>query len=124
MVVRTLGTVPDALSLAVADPESLRAGAAAFTDLGLARAIDAIAAALAAIREGDEPRMTLDLALLRAASPQLDPSREALAQRLERLEAAAGGAADAEAGSAARSGTGRQVRARTARSPCGGCRGG
>ncbi len=93
MVVRTLHEVPDALSLAVADPDRLRAGAAAFTDLGLARAIDAIAAALAAIREGDEPRMTLDLALLRAASPQLDPSREALAQRLERLEAAVGGGA-------------------------------
>src|SRR4051794_7195752 len=93
MVVRTLDAVPDALALAVADPERLRAGAAAFTDLSLARAIDAIAASLAAIRQGDEPRMTLDLALLRAASPQLDPSREALAQRLERLEAAAGGGA-------------------------------
>jgi len=93
MVVRTLGEVPDALALAVADPDRLRAGAAAFTDLPLARAIDAIAAALAAIREGDEPRMTLDLALLRAASPQLDPSRAALAERLERLEAAVGGGA-------------------------------
>jgi DNA polymerase-3 subunit gamma/tau len=91
LVVRTLGEVPDALALAVADPNSLSEGAAAFTDLALARAIDAIAAALAAVREGDEPRMTLDLALLRAASPQLDPSREALAQRLERLEAALAG---------------------------------
>jgi len=94
LVVRTLGEVPDALALAVADPAHLLESASAFTDLALSRAIDAIAAALAAIREGDEPRMTLDLALLRAASPQLDPSREALAQRLERLEAAfgAGGA--------------------------------
>ena len=98
LVVRTLDEVPDALALAVADPEHLREGAAAFTDLALSRAIDAIAAALAAIREGDEPRMTLDLALLRAASPQLDPSREALAQRLERLEAVVGGGAGATAG--------------------------
>ncbi len=97
MVVRTLGEVPSALALAVADPGSLAQSAAAFTDLGLARAIDAIAAALAAVREGDEPRMTLDLALLRAASPQLDPSREALAQRLERLEAAVAGGATLDA---------------------------
>jgi DNA polymerase-3 subunit gamma/tau len=87
VVVRTLDDVPDAIALAVADPERLRESAAKFSDLALMRAIDAIAAALAAVREGDEPRMTLDLALLRAASPQLDPSREALAQRLERVEA-------------------------------------
>jgi DNA polymerase-3 subunit gamma/tau len=93
VVVRVLDDVPDAIALAVADPERLRESAAEFTDLGLTRAIDAIAAALAAVREGDEPRMSLDLALLRAASPQLDPSREAFAQRLERLEAAAGGTA-------------------------------
>jgi DNA polymerase-3 subunit gamma/tau len=36
--------------------------------------------------------MTVELALLRAARPQLDPSKEALAERLERLEAAAAGA--------------------------------
>ncbi len=90
VVVRVLDDVPDAIALAVADPERLRESAAEFSDLALTRAIDAIAAALAAIREGDEPRMTLDLALLRSASPQLDPSREALAQRLERIEAALG----------------------------------
>ena len=90
VVVRTLDDVPDAIALAVADPERLRESASKFTDLALMRAIDAIAAALAAVREGDEPRMSLDLALLRAASPQLDPSREALAQRLEKVEAALG----------------------------------
>jgi DNA polymerase-3 subunit gamma/tau len=75
--------------LAAADPERMQAQAEAFTDLGLTRAIDAVAAALTAIREGDEPRMTMELALLRAARPQLDPTREAFAQRLERLEQAA-----------------------------------
>ncbi len=34
--------------------------------------------------------MTLELALLRAARPQLDPTRQALAERVERLEAALG----------------------------------
>ncbi len=77
--------------LAAADPERMQAQAESFTDLGLTRAIDAVAAALSAIREGDEPRMTMELALLRAARPQIDPTREAFAQRLERLEQAAGG---------------------------------
>jgi DNA polymerase-3 subunit gamma/tau len=76
--------------LAAADPERMQAQAEEFTDLGLTRAIDAVAAALSAIREGDEPRMTMELALLRAARPQLDPTREAFAQRLERLEQAQG----------------------------------
>jgi hypothetical protein len=37
--------------------------------------------------------MTVELALLRSARPQLDPSREALAERLERLEAGVAGVA-------------------------------
>jgi DNA polymerase III subunit gamma/tau len=89
LVVRTIGDVPATLSFTAVDPERLRSQASAFSDLALGRSIDALAEALAAVREGDEPRMTLELALLRAARPELDPSREALAQRLERLEQAA-----------------------------------
>jgi DNA polymerase-3 subunit gamma/tau len=96
LVVRTVGEVPDTFSVTAADPERLAAQAEAFSDLGLSRAIDAIAAALAAIKEGDEPRMTLELAILRAARPELDPSRAALAQRLERLERQAHGAHEVE----------------------------
>jgi DNA polymerase III subunit gamma/tau len=81
--------------LTAGDPARMQAQAEAFTDLGLTRAIDSIAKALADIREGDEPRMTMELALLRAARPQLDPTREAFAQRLERLEQAAGSEPDA-----------------------------
>ena len=75
LVIRTMGEVPDTFSVTAADPERLRLQAEAFSDLALMRAIDAIAAALAAIKEGDEPRMTLELALLRAARPDVDPSR-------------------------------------------------
>jgi DNA polymerase III subunit gamma/tau len=98
LVVRTIGGVPETLSFTAVEPERLRAQAGAFTDLALGRSIDAIAEALAAVREGDEPRMTLELALLRAARPELDPSREALAQRVERLEQAAGGGSGAGPG--------------------------
>jgi DNA polymerase-3 subunit gamma/tau len=86
LVIRTIGEVPATFSVTAANPERLRVQAEAFSDLGLTRAIDAIAAALAAIKEGDEPRMTLELAILRAARPEIDPSRAALAQRLERVE--------------------------------------
>jgi DNA polymerase III subunit gamma/tau len=86
LVIRTVGEVPDAFSVTAADPERLRAQADELSDLALVRAIDVIASALAAVKEGDEPRMTLELALLRAARPQLDPTKQALLQRIERLE--------------------------------------
>jgi DNA polymerase III subunit gamma/tau len=86
LVIRTIGEVPATFSVTAANPERLRVQAEAFSDLALTRAIDTIAAALAAIKEGDEPRMTLELAVLRAARPEVDPSRAALAQRLERVE--------------------------------------
>jgi DNA polymerase III subunit gamma/tau len=91
LVIRTVGEVPDAFSVTAADPERLRAQAGELSDLALTRAIDVIAAALAAVKEGDEPRMTLELALLRAARPQLDPTRQALLQRVEKLEESFGG---------------------------------
>ncbi len=87
LVIRTADDVAEAFTVTAAEPQRLRAQAGSFTDLALARAIDVIAGALTAIREGDEPRMTVELALLRCARPQLDPSKEALMQRLERVEA-------------------------------------
>jgi DNA polymerase-3 subunit gamma/tau len=93
IVIRTVGEAPDSFTVTAAEPERLRAQAAAASDLVLARAVDVISKSLADIREGDEPRMTVELALLRAARPQLDPSREALAERLERLETALAGGA-------------------------------
>jgi DNA polymerase-3 subunit gamma/tau len=104
LVIRTAGDVVEAFTVTAADPERLRTQADAFTDLALARSIDVVAGALTAIREGDEPRMTVELALLRSARPQLDPSKEALLQRLESLEAEVG--ADVAATSAGGAGAG------------------
>jgi DNA polymerase III subunit gamma/tau len=86
LVVRTAGLVPDSFSVTAAQEERLRAQAESLGDQALVRAIDELSAALSAIREGDEARMALELALLRSARPDLDPSRAALAQRVERLE--------------------------------------
>ena len=93
IVVRTIGQAPDSFTVTAAEPERLRAQAEAISELTLGRSVDVLSKALADIREGDEPRMTVELALLRCARPQLDPSREAFAERLERLEAGAGGGA-------------------------------
>src|SRR4051794_23671991 len=93
LVIRTAGEVSEAFSVTAADPERLRTQAGELSDLALVRAIDVISAALAAVKEGDEPRMTLELALLRAARPQLDPTKQALLQRIEGLEQSLGGPA-------------------------------
>ena len=74
IVIRTVGEAPDSFTVTAAEPERLRAQAEAISELTLGRSVDTLSAALAAIREGDEPRMTVELALLRCARPQLDPS--------------------------------------------------
>ncbi len=51
-------------------------------------AIDALSAAVANMREGDDPRLSLEVALLKVARPALDSSQEAL---LRRIETARGG---------------------------------
>ena len=93
LVVRTIGESPATFSVTAAEPERLRDQAEAFSDLALTRAIDAVAAALAAIREGDEPRMTLELALLRGRA-----ARDRPVARRPGAAARAGGAAAARAG--------------------------
>jgi DNA polymerase-3 subunit gamma/tau len=95
IVIKTIGETPDSFSVTAAEPELLRAQAESISELTLGRSIDILSKALADIREGDEPRMTVELALLRCARPQLDPSREALAERVERLERVGPGSGDA-----------------------------
>jgi len=87
VVIRTAGTVPDAFAVTPSEDQRLREQADRIGDVAAVRAIDELAAAQSAIREwGDDPRAALELALLKSARPDVDPSREALAQRIERLE--------------------------------------
>jgi DNA polymerase III gamma/tau subunit len=72
--------------LVTADSERLAEQASRLSEVALVRAIDALSSALSGIREGDDARMALELALLRSARPEIDPSRDALAQRLDRIE--------------------------------------
>jgi DNA polymerase-3 subunit gamma/tau len=86
LVIQTTGEVPETFVVTSSDPNRLRAQAAAVGGVALVRAIDELAEAITAIREGDDARMSVELALLKAARPDLDPSTEALLGRLERLE--------------------------------------
>jgi DNA polymerase III subunit gamma/tau len=98
LVARATGEVPDSFTVTVAQPERLATQAEGIDDAKLMGAIDALSAAVAGMREGDDPRLTLEVALLKVSTPSLDSSREALLRRIESLE---GRLAGDEAGAAA-----------------------
>jgi DNA polymerase-3 subunit gamma/tau len=87
LVARATGEVPESFTVTVAQPERLATQAEGIDDAKLVGAIDALSAAVAGMREGDDPRLTLEVALLKIATPSLDSSREALLRRIESLEA-------------------------------------
>src|SRR6059058_2600894 len=95
-VVQTLGSVPDSFSVTAEHTDLLAAQAERLAQGEILRAIDLLAAALAAVKDGSEPRIQLELALLKAVQPQSDLSIQALLFRIEQLErklaAATGGA--------------------------------
>jgi DNA polymerase III subunit gamma/tau len=86
LVTQTVGEVPNTFVVTATDSDRLIAQARAIGAATLVRTIDEIAAALTAVREGDDARMAVEIALLKAARPDLDPSLEGLLRRVERLE--------------------------------------
>jgi DNA polymerase III subunit gamma/tau len=86
LVVQTIGEVPNTFVVTATDEGRLAAQAEAIGAATLVRTIDELADALTAVREGDDARMAVEIALLKAARPDLDPSTEGLLRRIERLE--------------------------------------
>jgi DNA polymerase III subunit gamma/tau len=86
LVTQTTGEVPTSFVVTATDSARLRSQAAAVGTASLIRTIDELASALTAVREGDDARMAVEIALLKAARPDLDPSTEGLLRRIERLE--------------------------------------
>jgi DNA polymerase III subunit gamma/tau len=86
LVVQTLGDVPPELSLTPEIDERLRAQARQIGPAEVVRVLDLLGAALEGIRAGADPRTQLELALVKAATPQADGSLPALLARIERLE--------------------------------------
>ena len=91
LVTQTIGEVPDTFVVTATDEGRIAAQAQAIGAATLVRTIDELAAALTAVREGDDARMAVEIALLKAARPDLDPSAEGLLRRVERLEKGMGG---------------------------------
>jgi DNA polymerase-3 subunit gamma/tau len=89
-VVQTLGHVPDSFSVTAEHTDRLAAQADRLSQGEILRAIDFLAAAIAAVKDGSEPRIQLEMALLKATQPQADLSLQALMFRIDQLEAALG----------------------------------
>jgi DNA polymerase-3 subunit gamma/tau len=90
-VVQTLGDVPDSFSVTAEHGDRLAFQAERLSQGEILRAIDFLAAALAAVKDGSEPRMQLEMALLKATQPQADLSLQTLIFRIEQLEGRLGG---------------------------------
>jgi DNA polymerase-3 subunit gamma/tau len=86
LITQTTGEVPTTFVVTATDTARLQAQAAAIRPANLIRTIDELATALTAVREGDDARMAVEIALLKAARPDLDPDTEGLLRRIERLE--------------------------------------
>jgi DNA polymerase-3 subunit gamma/tau len=85
-VVQTLGEVPDSFSVTAEHGDRLASQAERLSQGEILRAIDFLAEALAAVKDGSEPRMQLEMALLKATQPQADLSLQTLIFRIEQLE--------------------------------------
>jgi len=90
-VIQTLGEVPDSFSVTAEHTDRLASQAERLGQGEILRAIDFLAAAIAAVKDGSEPRIQLEMALLKATQPQADLSLQALMFRIEQLEGRLGG---------------------------------
>jgi DNA polymerase III subunit gamma/tau len=87
LAVQILGEVPPELHMTPERDERLAAQAAALGRQDVVRLLDLLAEALEALANGAQARIQLELALVKAAAPEVDPSTRALLARIDRLEA-------------------------------------
>jgi DNA polymerase-3 subunit gamma/tau len=83
------GSLPASAAPGDESVAALERQAAALPAYETLRAVDLLTAALQEIRDGADPRLPLEVALLKAARPQSERSTEALLARIERLEGGA-----------------------------------
>ena len=95
LVVQLLEEVPAELRLTPERDERLAEQAAACSRDGLVRLLDLLGSAHERLRAGGDGRTQLELALVKAAAPETDPSAQALTARLDRLERRLGAGAPA-----------------------------
>ena len=89
LTVQVLGEVPPELRVTPERDRRLTEQAQALPETDAVRLLDLVAGALEATTNGAQPRIQLELVLIKAAAPEVDPSSAALLSRIERLEAGA-----------------------------------
>jgi DNA polymerase-3 subunit gamma/tau len=97
MLVQHMGEVPEAVPVTEETRERLRAQANQLGEAAVLRLLDLLAVAVDDMRQGGDPRLPLELALVKVTRPAADLSRESLSFRLERLEQGAASAPAAPA---------------------------
>jgi DNA polymerase-3 subunit gamma/tau len=91
LAVQVLGDVPPELQVTPERDIRLAEQASALSGTDAVRLLDLVSAALEATANGAQARIQLELVLVKAAAPEVDPSMAALLARIERLEQGAGG---------------------------------
>ena len=86
LAVQVLGDVPPEFQVTPERDIRLAEQATALADTDAVRLLDLVSAALDATANGAQARIQLELVLVKAAAPELDPSMAALLARVERLE--------------------------------------
>ena len=86
MLVQHMGEVPDTLPVTEETRERLRAQANQLGEATVIRLVDLLSVAVEDMRHGGDPRLPLELALVKVTRPGSDLSRESIAYRLEQLE--------------------------------------
>ncbi len=93
LAVQVLEEVPEELRVTPERDARLLEQAQAITGTDVVRLLELVAAALEATANGAQSRIQLELVLIKAAAPEVDPSTKALLARIERLEQALAGGA-------------------------------
>ena len=86
LLVQHMGEVPDSLPLTDETRDRLRAQANQLSEATVLRLCDLLAIAVDDMRQGGDPRLPLELALVKVTRPAADLERESIAYRLEQLE--------------------------------------
>jgi DNA polymerase III subunit gamma/tau len=86
LLVQHMGHVPDSLPVTEEVRERLREQANQLGEATVLRLCDLLAVAVEDMRQGADPRLPLELALVKVTRPAADLSRESAAYRLEQLE--------------------------------------
>jgi DNA polymerase III subunit gamma/tau len=90
LIVQTLGEMPAELALTPESDAHLLEQAARVPHGAVVRLLELLAEALEGVRAGTDQRTSLELALVKAARPEVDSSTKALLARIERLETGVG----------------------------------